>query len=485
MKTNTLNKIFSIFLSIIIFILIDILFPNSISAQNKNEALDQWFNYYHENGSFSGVVLAAENGKIIYRKAFGFSDFTNMELLEPSAVFNIASTTKPFTALAVMMLKERGKLSYEDKLIDFLPDFPSYGKEITIRHLLTHTSGVTDFVNEMHLHYRLSVLTTQSVYDSLKAQPSLNFESGTQYSYSNSGYFLLAIIIEKVSGKSYREFLETNIFNPLKMSNTYSYDETMAEIPKRVNAYVGYWKKCEDDLQFKVPGEGNIYSTVSDLFLFDQALCGSRLVQPETIREAFDTRNSVPVREGLKYGFGWHIKNDTSGTIVYHPGANGGFRCQFWRHLRKKQTLIVLSNNTFLSSCPRILSGAQKIMKGEPFAFGGIPITELFYISLKDHGFETAMKRIRETKDMINTRYSYPENDINNLGLEFLFFKNDPHHAVEIFKFNVELYPESWNAYDSLAEGYIRIGKDELALKAFEESLKLNPICFIRTSLPQ
>lgn len=452
-----------------------LLFTTLTFAQNKSEELDRLFNYYNENGSFSGAVLAAGNGKIIYRKAFGFSDFENKNLMRPSAVFNIASTTKPFTAAAIMMLKERGKLSYDDKLIDFLSDFPSYGKNITIRHLLTHTSGVPDFVNEMHLHYKIPVLTTRLVYDSLKAQTSLNFNPGEKYSYSNSGYFLLALIIEKVTGKTYREYLEKNIFKPLGMNTTYAYDESMTDVPNRVNAYVGYWQKNEDDLKLKVAGEGNIYSTVSDLFLFEQALYHNRLIKTETMVEAYNTANLLPIREGLNYGFGWNIKNDTSGTIVYHPGGNGGFRCQLWRHLDKKRTLIVLSNNTFLSSCPNILSGAQKIMKGESYTLGEIPITELFYKIFYEKGFDTAMERIKQEKKKNDPKYCYPEKNINNLGLEFMFFRKEPHHAVEIFKFNAELYPESWNTYDSLAEGYLQIGENKLAIEAFDKSLKLNP----------
>lgn len=470
METQNTYRIIKIFLILLIFS------STNIFTQNKSIELDKLFTYYNQNGSFSGVVLAAESGQIIYKKAFGFSDFENKKVLDTSAVFNIASTTKPFTAVAIMMLKEQELLSYDDKLLKFFPAFPSYAKDIKIRHLLTHTSGITDYENDMHLSWKVPVMTTGLVYDSLIAQPFLNFSPGEKYSYSNSGYFLLALIIEKVSGKSYREFMEENIFKPLGMNHSYTYDEQIINIPNRVNAYVGYWQKNEDDLNMKVPGDGNIYTTASDLFLFEQALYSNRLLQQTTIAEAYDTTGLFTIKKNeLKYGFGWNIIHDSSGYYTYHPGALGGFRCQLWRNLDKKQTLIILSNNTFLQSCAGVLSGAQNIMKDKPYALGGIPITELFYKNFYLKGFNMAMKKIKKAKASNDSTFSFSENEINNLGLDFLFFKKDPFKAVEIFNFNVELYAESWNAYDSLGEGYLQIDNNKLAIEAFEKSLKLNP----------
>jgi len=444
--------------------------------QNKSIELDKLFKYYEENARFSGVVLAAENGRIIYKKAFGFSDFESKKLLDTTFVFNIASTTKPFTALAIMMLKERGQLSYDDKLLKFLPDFPAYAKDITIRHLLTHTSGVTDYVNEMHLDRILPVLTTKLVYDSLIVQQSLNFAPGEKYSYSNSGYFLLALIIEKVSGKSYREFMVENIFKPLGMNNTYAYDESVSELPNRVNAYIGYWQKNEDDINLKVPGDGNIYSTASDLFLFDQALYSSKLIQQQTMVEAYDTANLFTLKNnGLKYGYGWNILPDTAGTIVYHVGSAGGFRCQFWRNLDKKNTLIILSNNTSIQFNTGILSGAQRIMKEEPYTLDKISIAELFYEILFSDGFDVAIKKIKEAKENNNPKYIFPEMEINNLGYYMMYSKNEPLHALELFKFNVKLYPESGNVYDSLGEAYLQIGDNTLAAEAYQKSIQLDP----------
>jgi CubicO group peptidase (beta-lactamase class C family) len=461
--------------SILLIVVLTTLSVCNTIAQEKSSQLDSLFSYYNEYGSFSGVVLAAENGKMNYLKAFGFSDFEKKKVLDTSAVFNIASTTKPFTALAIMMLKEQKKLSYEDKLVKFLPDFPSYTKDITIKQLLTHTSGIKDYENELHLSRKIPVLTSKIVYDSLIHQKNLNFNPGEKYSYSNSGYFLLAQVIEKISGVSYKEFIEKNVFHPIGMSHSCVLEETTKAIPNRVNAFTGYWQKNEDDLNCKVPGDGNIYTTAMDLFRFEQSLYSDILIQQKSLKAAYDTSALKPAMKHVKYGFGWMIESDNAGSIVFHPGGLGGFRCFLWRNLDTRSTLIILSNNTFLADCRNMLSSAQKIMKGQPYTLGKIPITELFYEKYSVRGFNTALKAICEEKKKQNSIYIFPELLINNLGLEYLFFKNEPYSAVELFKLNVELYPKSWNTWDSLGEAYLSISDNKSAIAAFEKSLKLNP----------
>jgi tetratricopeptide (TPR) repeat protein len=212
-----------------------------------------------------------------------------------------------------------------------------------------------------------------------------------------------------------------------------------------------------------------------DLFRFEQSLYSDGLIQQKSLKVAYDTSGLKQVSKGVKYGFGWMIQNDNSGTIVYHPGGLGGFRCFLWRNLDKQSTFIVFSNNTFLADCAGILSGAQNIMKGQPYTLGKIPITELFYEKYYLKGFNLALRSVREEKNKNNSIYSFPELLVNNLGLDFLFFKNEPLFAVELFKLNVELYPESWNAWDSLGEAYLSVGNNQHARNAFEKSFNLNP----------
>lgn len=446
-----------------------------IFAQGKDVQLDSLFNFYSDNGSFSGVVLAVEKGIVIYKKAFGFSDFEKKECIDTCGVFNIASITKPFTALAVMMLMEEGKLSLDDKLSKYFSDFPPYTDSITITHLLTHTSGIKDYENELHLNQYNSIVKAKLVYDSLISQPKLNMRPGEKYSYSNSGYFLLALIIEKVSGKSYKDFIETRIFQPLGMRHSYILTESDTIIPRRVNGYFGNWNKIDDDLNLRVPGDGNIFTTASDLLLFVKALDDSILVSKQTIEFAYNTPAAKSIAPGYKYGFGWIIQQDSIGTYISHNGGEGGFRCQLWRNRNKNNVLIVLSNTTFLAECRGILSGSQNILNDQSYTLGKIPITELFYEKYNMRGFDAAMRLIRKEKENSKSIYDFQEEQINNLGLDFAFFKSKPLNALEIFKFNTELFPESWNAWDSLGETYYNLGNYKLAKEAFEKSYIINP----------
>lgn len=443
--------------------------------KSKSELLDSIFKFYCDNGSFSGVVLAADQGKVIFHQAYGFSDFENKIPMDTAGVFNIASITKPFTALAIMILQEEGKISFDDKILKFLPDFPSYAKDVTVRHLLTHTSGIIDYENDMHLINQIPVVTPRIVYDSLIHQRRLIMKPGEKYSYSNSGYFLLALIIEKISGMTYKEFIEKKIFKPAGMKNSFILSDSDTTIPGRVNGYVSCWQKNLDDLNCRVPGDGNIYMTASDLFRFAQALDNYSIISRKTIENAYDTTGATFIRKGYKYGLGWIIQHDSTGTIVTHNGGMGGFRCQLWRNLAKHNTLVILSNSTFLAECLGIIPASQDILNDQPFKTGKIPITELFYEKEPLRGFTSAMRTLRREGKNPNTIYSIPEVPINNLGLEYLFMRQKPLCAIELFKFNTEVFPDSWNAWDSLGEALLSVDDNKAAIEAFKKSFELNP----------
>jgi CubicO group peptidase (beta-lactamase class C family) len=375
-----------------------------------------------------------------------------------------------------MMLKEQGLLSYEDKLKKYFPEFPSYTDSITIRHLLTNTSGLLDYYNDLSLGEVLPEVTTKIAIDSLISQDGLKFKPGEKYSSSNSNYLLLALIIEKVSKKTYREFLNDNIFIPLGMNHTYVYDETVTDIPHRVNAYNVFWTKNELDMRHKVIGAGDIYSTVDDLFLFDQALYSNKLVSRETFKTAYDTSGLLNgALPKTKYGFGWLINaRHKDNFFIGHPGGIGGFTGLFLRFINKNNTLIILSN--YSNSSPddiKDMNGATMIMMGEPFTFAKISIVASFYNWYK-LGFDDAMSKMREVKND-TAKYDFSEGPLNNLGYFFLRYRKEPLLAIEVFKFIVELYPESWNAYDSFAEAYMNAGNKQLAIDNYKKSLKLNP----------
>lgn len=447
----------------------------SANAQIKSSELDVLFSYYNEHGVFNGVVLAAENGKVTYKRAFGFADFENKTPLDTNDVFSIASVTKTYTALAIMMLNERGLVSYEDRISDFIPDLPEYTKPITIRHLLTHTSGLVCYTNQSYLTFKLPLVTTQIALDTLISQPGLNFEPGEKYSYSSSNYLLLALIVEKVSGTSYREFLEHNIFDPLGMDHTYAQDESMDTVPGRVNGYAYFWRKVERDLRSREIGPGNIYSTVGDQFLFDQALYTDKLISQTALQVAFDTTDLLDKRTYV-YGFGWKIPLDPKNKIVYHNGALGGFRSLLWRDLDNRNSLIILSNNHWMSDISGIITGAQNIMKEEPYSIDRISIQALFLNTWYMNGFGAALRNMRNVIISDPTRYEYSESLVNDLGYYFVN-RNWYSKAIAIFEYNLELYPDAFNTYDSMGETYLAAGNNEDAIRCYKKALELNPDC--------
>lgn len=475
MKTKRIVSLMLALVSVVIFLSRSGVAFGQTTAISKR--LDQFFINYNKNEMFNGVVLAAENGKITYKKAFGFSNFNKKKLLDTSGVFAIGSITKPFTAIAIMMLKERGLLSYEDKLKKYFPEFPSYTDSITIRNLLTHTSGLPDYYNDLHLANLLPMVTTKIAVDSLIKQHGLKFKPGEKFSSSNSNYLLLALIIEKVSKKPYCDFLQNNIFKPLGMNHTTVYDETIINIPGRVNAYGLFFTTNEIDLQHKAIGAGDIYSTIDDLFLFDQALYSDKLISRKTLEAAFDTtgllKGDVP---GRKYGFGWAIDSRYPDNIfLSNTSGIGRFTGMFIRFVNKNNTLIILSN---YSNSPtddiKKFYNAVMIMMGKTYTPPKISITSCFYNWYKSD-FEEAMDKLKEAKKD-TAKYDFSEDPLNNLGYYFLQNQKDAQSAIRIFKFIVRLYPESSNAYDSLGEAYMVAGNIEIAIQNYEKSLKLDPL---------
>ena len=209
---------------------------NSYNDSNSSivNNIDSLMNYSYENGLLNGTVLVSQNNEVIYRNSFGYADFDKNEFLVPESSFYLASVSKQFTTMAVMLLQERGELSYEDKLSDYFPDFPDYADLVTIRHMMTHTSGIPD-------HYGLNAykvgLNNDDVYELLVKQEELDFDPGSQFSYSNGGYVLLSMIVEKVTGEPFHEFMKTNIFTALEMNNTLVYDKSEPKVTDRAIGY--------------------------------------------------------------------------------------------------------------------------------------------------------------------------------------------------------------------------------------------------------
>ena len=329
----------------------------------------------NNNPDFSGVILVATGGTIRYHKAFGFRDYERKLPLDTAHIFELASVTKQFTAMVIMMLKEDGKLDYDDSLSSYIPGLPYKG--ITIRHLLTHTSGLPDYQDIMDQHWDKSKVAsnTDNIEFLIKYHPAPLFLPGEKYNYSNTGYMLLASVAEKASGKDFIEFSRERIFSVLQMASTGI--RTRDEKKGLSNFAPGYIYVDDEhryiaadsfpEFNYTVwlgnrEGPGRVSSTSSDLLKWDRALYQERLVKQVTLQEAF-TPMKLSTDSLSNYGFGWEIiPVSANGKIVFHTGDNPGYKTAIMRYIDSDKTIIVLSNNAS-DSVKSIVSFIQKYLE--------------------------------------------------------------------------------------------------------------------------
>jgi CubicO group peptidase (beta-lactamase class C family) len=315
-----------------------------------------------ERGQFNGAVLVASEGKIIYRSAFGKANVEAGTDFTPETRSDIGSVTKQFTAMAIMILAERNKVKYEDPVSKYIPEFsrsPHLSK-ITLRHLLTHTSGIPDYGD---LGIDDSGLSQQALVAAVLTKEDLFSKPGEKYRYSNPGYALLAIVVERVSGERFSNFLQREIFKPVGMGDTFVYD---GPEKKNLRTAVGYGQfgQVDDTEATAIPGDGGINSTVDDLFKWDRALYTDKLVRESTLAQAFTPGK---VEEGSStYGFGWNVAEDGIGKYVWHTGSHAGFRGFIERRLTQRITVIMLTNKGN-SKRMEINTAIQNILAAKPY----------------------------------------------------------------------------------------------------------------------
>jgi CubicO group peptidase (beta-lactamase class C family) len=343
------------------------LLPFSLIAQPTAKHIDSVMQLPKE---FNGVVLVADKGKVIYHKAFGFRDYAQGTLLQKDDLFEMASISKTFTSMIIMMLKEKGKLNYDDPVEKFIQ---TPYKNITIRHLLTHTSGLPDYMEVMDKHWDKSKIAgNKEILEYLnRYAPPILFEPGAKYEYSNTGYVLLASIAEKAAGKNFIKMCRKWIFKRLKMRSTdiRTVQETKAIknfaighilIPER-KQYVRADSFPSSDYTIWLgdrTGPGRISSNATDLLKWDKALYTNKLVKQSTLLDAF--KPTKLLNDSLSnYGLGWMLASDsTLGKTVYHTGSNPGYRNRFIRYLDSQRTIIIFSNNAYekLIAIARLIS---------------------------------------------------------------------------------------------------------------------------------
>jgi CubicO group peptidase (beta-lactamase class C family) len=421
-------------------------------------------------GQFNGAVLVAQKGKIIYRNAFGKANFQTGADFTPETPSDIGSVTKQFTAMAIMILAERNKLQYDDPVAKYIPEFSraTHLSKITLRHLLTHTSGMPDYGD---LAIDDSGLSQQALIAALLSKDDVLSKAGEKYRYSNPGYALLAIVVERVSGRSFGDFLEQEIFQPVGMSSTFVYDRREKKSARTAVGY-GQFGQVDDPSPTQIPGDGGIYSTVDDLLKWDKALYAQKLVSQSTLAEAF-TPGSV--EEGHStYGFGWNVTEDGSGKYVWHTGSHAGFRAFIERRLAPRITVILLTNRGN-SKRTEINTAIQNILAAKSYVLPKQSGAETLYRAIHDSGIQAALKMYADLKAGGDANYDFGESELNTLGYALLYGDKKPNDAVAIFRLNTAGHPVSSNAFDSLGEAYSQNGQKALAIQSYQTAVKLDP----------
>ncbi|WOD43186.1 serine hydrolase [Hwangdonia lutea] len=448
-------------------------------AQNKVEQIDKLISVYAEYGKFNGSVLVADNGKVIYKKGFGMANMEWDIPNQPNTKHRLGSITKQFTAMLILQLAANGILDLQAPITTYLPDYPkSTGDKITTHHLLTHTSGIPNytafprfFQDESRNPY------TPEEFVEKFADKDLEFTPGERFNYSNSGYFLLGVIIEKLTGKTYEQMLNSNIFTPLNMHNS-GYDNHADIIKNRATGYErngnGYVNSRYLDMSIPYAA-GSLYSTVEDLYLWDQALYTNKLLPQKYMDLYFEPY--IPAFGRGHYAYGWGVgynnigKSTDSIYTIGHGGGINGFNTNISRAPSDK-SLVVLLSNAGGAPLNQMTQAIRGIMHGKEYSLPKQSVANALLTVINDKGIEAGIEYYKTIKDSEN--YELIEREMNAMGYQ-LMQSEKVEEAAKVFKLNIEAFPKSSNVYDSYAEALMTLGKNDLAIEYYKKSVDLNP----------
>lgn len=352
----------------------------SASAQVSSGQIDAVFSALRSRNAPGAAVLVVHNGRPVFRRGYGVTDLRTRHTITPQTNFRLASFTKQFTATCIMLLVRDGKLHYDDHLTDIFPEFPAYGKGITIRNLLNHSSGLPDYEELLMKQYantsedKIPQILDVGVLKLLEQQTAGKFPPGSKWQYSNSGYAVLAMVVEKVSGKPFGQFLHDRIFVPLKMNHTLAYEKDKNEVSHRAYGHSkekGAWRETDQSPTSAVLGDGGIYTSIDDLVNWDRALREHTLLSEAEMRPALTpvqlTGGPATFESGtpVSYGFGWFLDPYKDHKRMSHGGATIGFRTVIQRFPDDNLTIIVLANRADLNLDDPALKVADLYLGGK------------------------------------------------------------------------------------------------------------------------
>jgi len=452
-------------------------------AAPRDAQIDALMSAYHQHGWFDGSVLVARRGEVVYRGAFGLA---NREWGVPTTVdarYRIASISKTFTAVLVLRLVELGKVRLDAKLTDYLPDYrKDTGDRVTIHHLLCHTSGIPDYANlpgfwTDHLGNRMD--RGELVKNWMSRD--LEFAPGTGARYNSSAYFLLGLVIEKVTGRRFEDVLFDLVLSPAGMTRS-GYDTPGRVLDKMASGYVetpfGYERARHVEIANVFSG-GGMYATVDDLYRWDRALATHKILSPATTETMLKAYAPEPFRKELGFGYGFQVGERKVGSkrvrIAEHGGNVYGFRGLMTRMLDDGHLIVLLENEgsgSWSGEPYAIVAQLMNILYGEPVVMPRPRYLPTLGRLIAERGVREAMARLPGLEGSWSP-LSGP-NDLNNLGYAYLQ-RGKVEEAVEILKLNIRKYPDDANSYDTLGEIYMVKGEKALAIENYRRSLSMDP----------
>lgn len=464
------------------FLILVIAHLSCANTTSINRNLNKLFSYCYENELFNGHVLVYRKGDLIFNKSYGKLSHNSPNKINENTAFRLASISKQFTAMAIVSLHSNGKLNYDDFITNYIKDFP-YPK-VTIRHLLNHTSGIPEYQDFLNASYKEiennyethgKVITNQSILDRFTHnKPQAEFTPGTGFSYSNTNYILLALLVESITDQTLASFMNETFFTPLNMKNTWVGDQKNHKSQQaqgyKKNHITNTYVENEVPPFLATVGDGGIFSSASDLLTWFKALNEGEFVNVEELEEI--SQQPIIGEEEGPYGFGWFIRKVpfSGNRALTHSGEFVGASNAIFRDLDANTTLIILSNNSNKIRSD-LNSAIIKIMHGLPYSLPKLTAEALLSPMILEGEYEKAKAFF--TRHFDNSQYDFSEKAFNKFGYNLL--EEQKHkEAIEVFKWNIDLNPKSSNVYDSLAEAYLKFGDKQNALKYYKIAFEMD-----------
>lgn len=475
----------SLFLTLILTLLASCNQKKDVPAIGVN-SYDDLFSTMFERDQFNGNVMVIKKGEIVYQGSFGLKNIDPIDTLQLGDRFRLASVSKQFTAAAIVQLKEKGKLSYDQNIKDFIPDLPYEG--ITIRHLLNHVSGLPDYEALLDENWKPElkyndlerfVSGNEDIINMMiDMKPQVDFKPEEKWEYSNTGYLLLATIVSKASGMPFETYVKENIFDPAGMGSVV-YDYVPGLDPNMPERVFGYRTELDGEKVFEdmhyvnpVQGDGGIYASLEDLRKWDRALYTDKIISEASKKEVF---SPFVLKNGdtTDYGFGWFLDKSPSGKkVVLHSGGWVGFRTFIYREIEEDNCFILLSNNSD-SYLGEAVEGLKNILHDKPFEIPKITIVDTLRNVIVNNSLNEGLALYKDLKTTSSEDYNFKEGQLNMLGYQLMSLEKHE-EAIGILKYNNSLFPESANTFDSMGDAYLASGDTLKALTNFKNAVKLD-----------